>query len=71
MCCPKCSTKLDIELLELDLQGGDERLFLVRCPEGDYRAADSETRVSELDSYMVANGNRVEPITAVLLPPSQ
>jgi hypothetical protein len=45
--CPKCGTKLDIELLECELEGSDERLFVTTCPKGDYRAAATEARVNQ------------------------
>ncbi len=47
LCCPKCGMELDIELLELELEGGDERLFSLSCPGGDYRAAATEARVNQ------------------------
>lgn len=47
LCCPKCGTKLDIELLEVELEGSDERLFVVRCSTGDYQAAATEARVNQ------------------------
>ena len=47
LCCPKCGAELDIELLEVKLEGGDERLFVVRCSTGDYQAAATEARVNQ------------------------
>lgn len=45
--CPKCGSKLGIELVECKLEGRNERLFFVSCPKGDYRAAATEARVSQ------------------------
>lgn len=45
--CPHCGATLEITLLELELRGGDERIFSLSCPKGDYRAAASEARVNQ------------------------
>ncbi len=45
--CPKCGTRLDIELLECELEGRDERLFVISCARGDYRAAATEAQVNQ------------------------
>lgn len=47
LCCPKCGEELDIELLEVELEGGDGRIFSVSCPKGDYQAVASEARVNQ------------------------
>ena len=47
LCCPKCGKELDIELLEVELESSDERIFSLSCSSGDYRAVASEARVNQ------------------------